>query len=145
MTGSALFGQPPNTQDDYWIARGMLLAAGSTNVDPNLGAKIPRARPPPDQYRFETKGPGIIAGMHVCIAVMAGITGTHLMYRWLEPLVRFGSDEWFIIPGVVSGSACSPDQSNRLNDSRDRLWPLPGRSFNLKWPSTEEQGNTCMM
>jgi hypothetical protein len=77
----------------------MLLAAGLTNVDPNLVAKIPPAWPPLDQYRFETKGPGITAGMSVRIAVMAGITGTRLMYRWLWPSVRFGSDDWLIFPG----------------------------------------------
>jgi hypothetical protein len=99
----------------------MLLAAGLTDVDPSLGAQSPPARPPPDQHRFETKGPGIVAGMSVCLAVMAGTTGAHLMYRWLGPSVRFGTDEWLIIPGIVSGSASSPGQSSRRNDSRDRL------------------------
>lgn len=107
MTISALIGQPPKTEDDYWIVRSLLLVAGLNNVDPKLGAKIPPARPPPDRYHFETRGPGIIAGMSVCIVIMVSVTVARLLLRWFKGSVRFGADDWLIIPGAVRCSVPS--------------------------------------
>lgn len=98
---SAFIGQPPATQDDYWVVRSLLLAAGLSDVDPNQGAKIPPPRPPPHLYRFETKGPAIIAGASISITLMVVVTLTRLLFRWFGPGVRFGADDWLIIPGVV--------------------------------------------
>ena len=107
MTGSALFGQPPNTESDYWIVRSILHSAGLNNVDPERGAKIPPPRPSPAQYHFETKGPGIIAGMSVSIVIMVAITGSRLLLRLFKTGLRWGSDDWLIIPGVVRYSILS--------------------------------------
>ena len=98
---SALIGQPPLTDDDYWIVRGMLLVAGLENVDPHEGAKLPPARPPPDVYHFETRGPAILAGCAVSIALMLLFTGTRLVVRCTERSLHFGRDDWFIIPACV--------------------------------------------
>lgn len=104
MANSAFFGQPPSTSDDYFIVRALLRSAGLDNIDPNIGSKIPPARPPPDQYQFETRGPGIIAGLSVCIVVMSVVTGSRLVFRWCGASVRFGWDDWLIIPGAVGCS-----------------------------------------
>lgn len=101
MGDSAFLGQPTKTQDDYWIARFMLMTAGLTKADPHLGVKVNPRPPPPDQYHFETKGPGIIAGMCVAIAFMVLITGTRLAIRYWKPKLQWGWDDWLIIPGVV--------------------------------------------
>lgn len=101
MHYSALLGQPPATPDDYWIARSLLLSAGLTNVDPSQGAKIRLSRPPPHQYRFETRAPSIIAGSAVSIVIMVVITVTRLLIRCFDGGVQFGADDWLIIPGVV--------------------------------------------
>ena len=103
---SALIGQPPLTDDDYWIVRGLLLAAGLTDVHPEKGAKIPPPRPPPDVYHFETKGPAIIAGCSVSIALMMLFTVTRLVVRCTERRLHFGNDDWFIIPACVSLMCC---------------------------------------
>jgi hypothetical protein len=103
MTGSAFFQQPPKTEDDYWIARSLLLPTG-LKLDPKKGIKLGPPRPPPDLYHFETKGPGVIAGSTVCIVIMVSITFTRLLLRWFKASVRFGADDWLIIPGLVSCS-----------------------------------------
>ena len=71
------------------------------NHDPKVGAKIPPMRPPPDQYHFETRGPGIIARMVIGIVVMVFITVSRLMMRGFKKELCFGPDDWLIIPGVV--------------------------------------------
>ena len=99
---SALIGQPPATQDDYWVVRGILNAIGLTDVDPKMGAPIPPKRPPPEIYHFETRGPGIVAGMSVSIGLMITFTGTRLMLRAMRKTLHFGPDDWMIIPALVS-------------------------------------------
>ena len=79
----------------------MLMAAGLNNQDPHLGVEVKPHRPPQDQYHFEMKGPGIIAGMVVSIAFMILITGTRLGIRYLRPKLKWGWDDWLITPGVV--------------------------------------------
>jgi hypothetical protein len=93
MTDSAFFGQPPNTADNYWIVRSLLLSAGLTGADPKLGILSGPPRPPPDQYHFETRRPGLIAGSSVCIVVMVLVTVTRLLYRRFNTSVQFGADD----------------------------------------------------
>lgn len=102
MSGSAYLGQPTNTEEDYYVARALLLLAGVSNVDAHKGLKGFPHRPPPDQYHFETKAPGIIAGMVVSIVIMVSVTGGRLLTRWLRPSLKAGWDDILIIPGVVS-------------------------------------------
>lgn len=99
--GSALVGMPPNNQDDYWIVRANLFAAGLTKLDPAKGAKIPPPRPPPDQYVFESKATEVIACSAVCVAIMLIVTISRLMLRRFKTRLRWGADDWFIIPGLV--------------------------------------------
>lgn len=104
MAGSAFVGQPTNTEEDYWIARAILLALGMVKLDAHKGVGIILHRPPPGQYHFETRGPGIIAGASVSIAIMIAITGTRLGLRYFKKRLIWGWDDWLIIPGAVGNA-----------------------------------------
>jgi hypothetical protein len=101
MTISALVNTPPETEADYWIVRSILLSAGLKDVDPTKGTQIPPSRPPPDKYRFDTRGPNMVAGAAVAIGMMVFFTGSRLLLRSLKSGLQWGWDDWFIIPGVV--------------------------------------------
>lgn len=102
MPMSALVGYPPATDHDYWIAKYMMRTLGIKNGDPSQGFKVSPPRPPASEYHFETRGPGIIAGLSICIVVMGGITGLRLYLRFFSPRLKSGLDDLLIIPGVVS-------------------------------------------
>lgn len=100
MTGSALYGQPPNSERDYKIVRGLLYAYGfPESTDPGLG--VPTRQHAPPGYRFETRGPGVIGGLIVAILLSFLITGTRLLLRGFRKDLRWGLDDWVIIPAVV--------------------------------------------
>ncbi|KAF2402858.1 hypothetical protein EJ06DRAFT_311298 [Trichodelitschia bisporula] len=101
MVGSAYIGTPPATNEDYWIAKYMLMSAGLYKADPAKGTKANPPRPAADQYVSETKGPGIIVGLVICLLVMVGITGTRLYLRIFNKRLKFGLDDVLIIPGVL--------------------------------------------
>jgi hypothetical protein len=142
---SALVGSPPATQDDYWIVRSLLLVAGIPNPDPSKGAKIPPARPPPERYHFETNGPRIIAGSAVSLVVMALFTGTRLLLRSQKAGLKFGLDDWFIIPGAV----CQPRKTYvgefRELIIRRRYLLLYGQFFRSRWCNMGAQAGTSMI
>lgn len=100
IMGSALIGQPPNTEEDYWIVLGILRRAGLEGRDPAKGAQIPPPRPLNDQYT--SRGPRIIAGSSVCIILIILITGTRVLIRALYRGLRWGWDDWMIILASVS-------------------------------------------
>lgn len=102
MAKSALIGLPPATDQDYWIALYMIRSLGKKNVTPSDGFITSPPRPTADDYHFETRGPGLIAGLSICIIVMAGITGLRLYLRLFTPRLKAGLDDWLIIPGAVS-------------------------------------------
>ncbi|KAL3424966.1 hypothetical protein PVAG01_04247 [Phlyctema vagabunda] len=97
-TISALIGQPPATETDYWVVKYLLLAFG-LNTDPMKGIAIPPRRPVP--YEFETRGPGIIVSMSVAIGFMVLITGLRLGMRLFRRGLLVGLDDVFIVPGVL--------------------------------------------
>ena len=100
MTGSALYGKPPNSERDYEIVRGLLYSYGfPLSTDPGLG--VPTRQHAPPGYRFETRGPGVIAGLVVAILLSFLITGTRLLLRSCRKDLRWGLDDWVIIPAVV--------------------------------------------
>ena len=112
---SALVGQPPATDEDYWIVRGLDLlvatlleikqpgsSAALPPIQPEMGALIPPPRPPPELYRFETRGPQYVAGAVVGIVIALLITGVRLAIRIRNVKLYFGADDCFIILGVVS-------------------------------------------
>lgn len=97
---SALIGEPPNTEEDFYIVRGILRRFGLDKLDPALGAPIPPLRPP--NAHFETRGPSLIAVHSICIVLLILITGSRLLIRGLHRGVKWGWDDWVIIPGAVS-------------------------------------------
>ena len=97
---SAKVGQPPVTQDDYYIARGILVSIGLFKLDPHKGAKLPPAKPSPD-YEYTSRGPSMVAGSIASIIIMLIVTGLRLAIRLRERRLHFGLDDWIIIPGVV--------------------------------------------
>lgn len=103
MVDSALIGTPPATGTDYWIVRGFQLTAGipADKVDPSQGAIFPPFRPPPDQYVFETRGPGMVASASVAIGVMLFFTISRILLRMCKTGLKWGADDYLIIPGVV--------------------------------------------
>ena len=102
MVASALIGEPPLTEDDFWVVRGNLLSAGLLeNLDPANGLQIPPQRPPPDQYEFQTRGPVIIAVCSLVFAIMFCVTVARLLVRQFKKDLKFGLDDWLILPALV--------------------------------------------
>ena len=102
MVNSALIGQPPLTDSDYWILKGNRLLSGKSNLDPSKGLKILPLRPPPDQYRFETRGPVITAVSAVIFVIMVSVTVARFMLRKFMKELKFGLDDWLMVPALVS-------------------------------------------
>ncbi|KAI5243437.1 hypothetical protein E4T43_04126 [Aureobasidium subglaciale] len=99
MSRSAYLGQPPATQDDFWIINGMYRAAYSFNKDPSKGYLfVPKK---PDHYEYDDKQAGIILGMAVAIAIMFLTTALRLALRQFKTGVRFGADDWILMPAVI--------------------------------------------
>ncbi|GME62570.1 hypothetical protein GTA08_BOTSDO13540 [Neofusicoccum parvum] len=96
---SALIGSPPETQDDYWIVKGMLRAVHMGNVDADKGYNFLPKRPA--GYQYEDKRAGIIIGMSVCIFVMVVVTSARLGLRLFRTGLRWGADDWMLIPGAL--------------------------------------------
>lgn len=120
MPDSALFGQPPKTDTDYWIIRSILLSAGLNHVDPNKGLKLPFLTSSSPQGN-DSRGPGIIAGMSVAIVIMVVVTVARLLVRSFKRELRWGADDWLIIPAAVSCGLAV-----RLKEEADRasLWQI---------------------
>jgi hypothetical protein len=103
MAASAFLGSKPATSDDYWIARYLLLQSHpAADVDPNNGFSIQPPRPPPSEYRPESKGASIIAGLSASIVVMVVITALRIWLRFRKTTLAPGSDDILIVFGVVS-------------------------------------------
>ncbi|KAK7534212.1 uncharacterized protein J3D65DRAFT_477270 [Phyllosticta citribraziliensis] len=100
---SAFINDPPNTETDYWVAKALLQSAGLYDVDPKKGAHLAPKRP--DGYVFETKGPRIVAGLAVCIAIMIIVTGLRLFLRYHVRRLKWGIDDTLMVPGLVMAVA----------------------------------------
>lgn len=96
---SALVGEPPNNEHDYWIIKGMFRTIGFNDADPNDGYTIAPAIPNTRSQGDE--GRHIIAGMIVCIVVMVVATCTRLGVRFFRAGIRSGADDWMLIPAAV--------------------------------------------
>lgn len=97
---SAFIGQPPNTQDDYWIVLGIIRRLGLPNHDPAKGILFPPARPLNDHYR--SRAPQMLAANAICIILIILITGSRLLIRGLYRGVQWGWDDWLIGLAAVS-------------------------------------------
>ncbi|KAK0609383.1 hypothetical protein DIS24_g12324 [Lasiodiplodia hormozganensis] len=103
-SGSALIGSPPASNIDYWIVKGMLRAVHMDGkFDADKGYNLLPKRP--EGYQYEEKRTSIIAGMSVCIFVMATVTVARLALRLFRTGLRWGADDWMLIPGAIMAIA----------------------------------------
>lgn len=101
MTGSAFYGTPPATEDDLWIIIGIYRFVGLTGkVDPTKGIHLWAPKPP--NYVFESWGDRAIRTSAAVIVLMVLITGSRLVLRATRRDLRWGPDDWVIIPAAVS-------------------------------------------
>lgn len=103
MSETAKFNEPPSTQQDLWVVKGTLLSSGLTKTNASNGVHLSPMRP--SIYHYETKGPGIITGCAVCIFVMLLVTLKRLHLRWSKPSLKFGTDDWLMIPALLMAVA----------------------------------------
>lgn len=97
---SALVGNPPNTQRDYYIVRGMDRTYGLSSADPNDGFTYLATEP--SGYVHETKSVQVIVGLVILMLTILIPTVTRLVLRASNPAMEFGSDDWTIILAAVS-------------------------------------------
>lgn len=110
---SAFVGQPPATEDDYWMVRWIIMSANGygrvsplrPDMDPALGVPgLPKA---PPGYVFETRQPGVIIATSVLTVLMFLMTAVRLGLRWCRKDLAWGLDDWLVIPGAVSAFVLS--------------------------------------
>ena len=90
MTGSAYFGEPPSTQNDWYVIRGYgrLLDIPDDMYDPSKGLPFPFERP--QGIHYKSRGPGMIAGLAVAMAMVILLTGTRLWLRIFRRDLKVG-------------------------------------------------------
>ncbi|KAL8999157.1 MAG: hypothetical protein Q9169_001936 [Polycauliona sp. 2 TL-2023] len=101
MSQSALYGQPPATDDDFWIVKGMLFQIGLVDADPSKGLPLKQFPPPSN----ENKAGSIIAGVTVSIFFVLSITTTRLVARKLIRTSSLGWDDVLIVPAALAAVA----------------------------------------
>lgn len=98
---SAILGTSPNTQQDYYIVRGLLREYGlASAVDPAEGFPLFPQAPP--GYTHESKRPQIIVALVFIILVILLPTIARLVTRARNLQMIWGSDDWAIILAAVS-------------------------------------------
>ncbi|KAF4310885.1 hypothetical protein GTA08_BOTSDO13540 [Botryosphaeria dothidea] len=129
---SALIGSPPATQDDYWIVKGMLNAVHMANkIDADNGYTFLPKRPA--GYEYEDKQTGIIIGMSICIFVMFFVTGARLGLRLFRTGLRWGADDWVLIPGAIMAITYPALQIAMVIDGGGgrHIWDVTYAQYNL--------------
>lgn len=108
---SAFYGQPPNTDRDLDIVRGIFRMAGVNDTVYNPSKGVYYAPRQPAHYVHENIQTQIVIGMAVCIVVMHVTTAARLIFKLQGNGRRFGMDDLVIIPAVVSDSALVDQRS----------------------------------
>lgn len=100
---SALFGQPPNNQDDWFIIRGFARWAGIPDeaLNPSHGFPSPVQRPPTASH-YASRGPSMIASTSVAMALVILITGARLGLRCFRKDLKVGYDDFVIVPAALA-------------------------------------------
>ncbi|KAF6217939.1 hypothetical protein HO133_006351 [Letharia lupina] len=100
--GSALFGQPPNNQDDWFIIRGFARSLGIPDgvLNPSHGFPSPLQRPPNSPY--VSRGPSMIASTAVAMALVILITAARLGLRYFRRDLKVGYDDFVIVPAALA-------------------------------------------
>ncbi|KAG4281770.1 hypothetical protein FPRO06_10674 [Fusarium proliferatum] len=101
FTGQHYFylGEPPATDDDFYIVRGILRTYGLNNVNASVGMVFSIQRPenPPD----ESKKPAILAGMILVILAIVVPTVARVIIRLKGARTQFGADDLAIIAAAT--------------------------------------------
>ena len=98
MSRSAVIGQPPNTDRDYYIVRALLRLL---HLDQDPAKGISFGPIPPGLSEKDTHGPRILAGCIVLLILSIFITGSRLLIRAFQQKLRWGWDDWAIVPAFV--------------------------------------------
>lgn len=103
---SAYIHTPPANERDELIVKGFFLLAGPlyAGKDPKNGFPYGPTRPK-ENYQFESRGPHIMAGLAVCMVIVTVVTFLRLGIRVYVHDVRFGADDWLIIPAYLLSMA----------------------------------------
>lgn len=101
MSGSSVIGQPPNTQNDHYIVRALVRLL-QLNIDNSKGISF---GPLPPNVRDDSRGQRIVAGCIILIILITLITGSRLLIRGLHQKLKWGWDDWFIIPAALCAIA----------------------------------------
>ena len=121
MSNSAFLRQPPANQDDFYTIKGMYRAAYAFDKDASKGYLfVPKK---PEDYEYNDKQAGIIIGLVFATAIMFVTTALRLGLRQFKTGVRWGADDWVLIPGVVCGNVLQPQQIPQLLTRECRSWP----------------------
>ncbi|KAI4745854.1 hypothetical protein E4T50_03817 [Aureobasidium sp. EXF-12298] len=100
MSHSAFLRQPPANQDDFYITKGMYRAAYAFDKDASKGYLfVPKK---PENYEYNDKQASIIVGMVMAIVIMLFTTALRLALRQFRTGVRWGADDWVLIPGAIA-------------------------------------------
>ncbi|KAJ1326943.1 hypothetical protein MN608_08392 [Microdochium nivale] len=97
---SAPFGQPPNTEDDYFVTKGLFRMNNIEGFDPAAGYVL--ALKPPPGYVFETRVTSFIAGNVIVALALFVPTAARLALRAKkDSILHFGWDDWAILLAMV--------------------------------------------
>lgn len=97
---SAHVGEPPNTQRDWYIVRGLLRAIKMYDADPAKGYIVAVTASQTGE-NYTSKRPAVIAGLIVVLVAITTVTGSRLALRASTSHMRFGADDWATIAAAV--------------------------------------------
>ncbi|KAK2011978.1 hypothetical protein LZ32DRAFT_532966 [Colletotrichum eremochloae] len=97
---SAFVGQPPATQYDYYVVKGIFRMTGMTEANPMMGYFL-AAKPPPG-YVHETRQTGILTGLIFVILAIIVPTASRIGLRLRKRTsMKFGWDDYAIFVGAI--------------------------------------------
>lgn len=119
---SAHVGEPPNTQRDWYIVRGLLRVVGMGDTDPANGYVVAVTASETGQD-YTSKRPAVIAGLIVVLVAITVVTGSRLALRASMSQMRFGADDW----ATIAAAVCL--RGPRRRGPRRRTSPGPNADF----------------
>lgn len=99
MRKSAFEGQPPATERDFWIVKGIQIARGNPHPNPSKGTRIPR---PPAPVPMDSNSGKIMASCIISIIVVLLVTAIRVIGKVRSKRSRLGWDDWLLIVAVIA-------------------------------------------
>ncbi|KAJ1323365.1 hypothetical protein MN608_11514 [Microdochium nivale] len=97
---SALLGLPPNTEDDYFVIKGLFRMNEIEDLDPAAGYVL--ALSPPPGYVFESRVTSFIVGsVIVALAIFVPTMARLALRAKKDSVLYFGWDDWTILLAMV--------------------------------------------